>query len=37
MIKSIKQQYIDLKEGKMTQQNFMRNLRMTMPHYMKLR
>ena len=33
MIKSIKQQYIDLKEGKMTQQNFMRNLRMTMPQY----
>ena len=33
MIKSIKQQYIDLREGRMTQQNFMRNLRMTMPQY----
>ena len=33
MIKSIKQQYIDLKEGKMTQHNFMRNVRMTMPQY----
>ena len=32
-MKSIKQQYIDLKEGKMSQQNFMRNLRMTMPQY----
>lgn len=32
-MKSIKQQYIDLKEGRMTQQNFMRNLRMTMPQY----
>jgi hypothetical protein len=32
-MKSIKQQYIDLTEGRMSQQNFMRNLRMTMPHY----
>jgi len=32
-MKSIKQQYIDLKEGKMSQQNFMRNLRMTIPQY----
>jgi len=30
-MKSIKQQYIDLKEGKMSQANFMRNLRMSMP------
>jgi hypothetical protein len=32
-MKSIKQQYINLTEGKMSQGNFMRNLRMTMPHY----
>jgi hypothetical protein len=32
-MKSIKQQYIDLTEGKMSQGNFMRNLRMTMPQY----
>jgi hypothetical protein len=32
-MKSIANQYRDLKEGKMTQQNFMRNLRMTMPQY----
>jgi len=32
-MKSIKQQYIDLQEGKMTQHNFMRNLRMSMPQY----
>lgn len=32
-MKSIKQQYIDLHEGKMSQANFMRNLRMTMPQY----
>jgi hypothetical protein len=32
-MKSIKQQYIDLKEGRMTQQNFMRSLRMSMPQY----
>jgi hypothetical protein len=32
-MKSVKQQYIDLQEGKMSQQNFMRNLRMTMPQY----
>ena len=32
-MKSIKQQYIDLQEGKMSQANFMRNLRMTMPQY----
>jgi len=33
MLKSIKQQYIDLREGNMTQANFMRNLRMTLPQY----
>jgi hypothetical protein len=32
-MKSIKQQYIDLTEGKMSQTNFMRNLRMTMLQY----
>ena len=32
-MKSIKQQYIDLCEGNMTQANFMRNLRMTLPQY----
>jgi hypothetical protein len=32
-MKSIKQQYIDLTEGKMSQGNFMRNLRMTIPQY----
>jgi hypothetical protein len=32
-MKSIQNQYRDLKEGKMSQQNFMRNLRMTMPQY----
>ena len=32
-MKSIKQQYIDLKEGRMSQANFMRNIRMTMPQY----
>jgi hypothetical protein len=32
-MKSISNQYRDLKEGKMSQQNFMRNLRMTMPQY----
>jgi hypothetical protein len=32
-MKSIKQQYIDLQEGKMSQANFMRSLRMTMPQY----
>jgi hypothetical protein len=32
-MKSIKQQYIDLTEGKMSQFNFMRNLRMTVPQY----
>jgi hypothetical protein len=32
-MKSVKQQYIDLQEGRMSQQNFMRNLRMTMPQY----
>jgi hypothetical protein len=32
-MKSIKQQYIDLREGRMSQANFMRNLRMTMPQY----
>ena len=33
MEKSIKQQYIDLKEGKISQVNFMRNLRLTLPQY----
>ena len=32
-MKSIKQQYIDLKEGRMSQANFMRNLRMTIPQH----
>jgi hypothetical protein len=32
-MKSIANQYRDLKEGKMSQQNFMRNLRMTMPQF----
>ena len=32
-MKSIKQQYIDLMEGRMSQHNFMRSLRMTMPQY----
>jgi hypothetical protein len=32
-MKSIKQQYTDLKEGKMTQSQFMRNVRMTLPQY----
>ena len=32
-MKSIQNQYRDLKEGKMSQTNFMRNLRMTMPQY----
>jgi len=32
-MKSIKQQYIDLKEGNLSQANFMRNLRMTLPQY----
>jgi len=32
-MKSIKTQYIDLMEGKMSQHNFMRSLRMTMPQY----
>lgn len=32
-MKSIKQQYIDLKEGRMSQNNFMRSLRMTLPQY----
>lgn len=31
-MKSIKQQYIDLTESKMSQANFMRNVRMTLPH-----
>jgi len=31
-MKSVKQQYIALKEGKMSQFNFMRNLRMTLPN-----
>ena len=32
-MKSIKQQYIDLKEGNMSQANFMRNIRMSLPQY----
>jgi hypothetical protein len=32
-MKSIKQQYIDLKEGKMSQHNFMRSVRMSLPQY----
>ncbi len=32
-MKSIKQQYIDLTEGRMSQANFMRNLRMMMPQH----
>jgi hypothetical protein len=32
-MKSIQNQYRDLKEGRMSQANFMRNLRMTMPQY----
>lgn len=32
-MKSIKQQFIDLREGKMTQHNFMRNIRMVLPQY----
>lgn len=31
-MKSIQNQYCDLKEGKMSQANFMRNVRMTFPH-----
>lgn len=33
MQKSIKQQYLELKEGKMTQSNFMRSMRMSLPQY----
>jgi hypothetical protein len=32
-MKSIQNQYISLKEGKMSQANFMRNIRMTFPQY----
>lgn len=32
-MKSVKQQFIDLKEGKMTQAQFMRNIRMSLPQY----
>jgi hypothetical protein len=32
-MKSIKQQYIDLKEGRMNQAQFMRNVRMSLPQY----
>jgi uncharacterized protein YjiS (DUF1127 family) len=32
-MKSIKQQYIDLTEGKMSQANFLRNIRMSLPQY----
>ena len=33
MQKSIKNQYIDLQEGKMSQAQFLRNVRLNMPHY----
>jgi hypothetical protein len=33
MLKSIKQQYIDLREGNMSQANFMRSIRMSLPQY----
>jgi hypothetical protein len=33
MLKSIQNQYIDLKEGRMSQYNFMRSVRMTLPQY----
>jgi hypothetical protein len=32
-MKSIKQQYLDLKEGKISQNNFMRSVRMSLPQY----
>ena len=32
-MKSVKNQYIDLKEGKMTEAQFMRNVRMSLPQY----
>jgi len=32
-MKSIKQQYIDLREGNMSQANFMRSIRMSLPQY----
>ena len=32
-MKSIQNQYIDLQEGKMSQTNFMRNMRMSLPQY----
>ena len=32
-MKPIKDQYIDLKEGRMSQANFMRNVRMSLPQY----
>jgi hypothetical protein len=32
-MKSVKQQYIDLQEGKMSQTQFMRNIRLTLPQY----
>ena len=32
-MKSIKQQYIDLREGRMSQHNFMRSVRMSLPQY----
>ena len=35
-MKSIANQYRDLKEGKMSQANFMRNLRMTMPQFVNI-
>jgi hypothetical protein len=32
-MKSVKQQYIDLQEGKMSQTQFLRNIRLTLPQY----
>jgi hypothetical protein len=32
-MKSIKSQYLELKEGKMSQSNFLRNVRMSLPQY----
>jgi hypothetical protein len=32
-MESAKQQYLNLKEGKMTQAQFMRNIRMSLPQY----
>ena len=32
-MKSIKQQFIDLREGNMSQANFMRSIRLSLPQY----